>query len=347
MQMYLTAKPSGERLQIPLLPDSLNVRTGAMTIASQIINVGEIKIPRGTNLIGYSWNGTLPGPNMRSMPFITAWREPKSIIAQIEDWVRKGQTLAFMVTEATINKDVFIESFNYEYTGVGNVNYNITLTMKRALTIKTAPPPPAPPPKPAPGQTTPSRWGRIRLSNTNGAVPVLYEPRADARVLDYWGHDRRIEIVGQSGAYYMTPHINGANGQGYILMRHIVLEPAPATPSTAPPQPSRPSKPLKPNTTGENKPGTPVTTVTKPFETIADIARRTYNSNTFVKTIVDANRPTLTKIANTAKSIIGTITSGIKLALPNVKPQNQAPSKAPKSGGGGGGGGVRATMMKY
>lgn len=346
MQMYLTAKPSGERLQIPLLPNSLNVRTSAMTIASQIINVGEIKIPRGTNLIGYTWNGTLPGPNMRNMPFITAWREPKSIIAQIEDWVRKGQTLSFMVTEATINKDVFIESFNYEYTGVGNVNYNIALTMKRALTVKTVPPPPAPPAKPTPGTTRPSRYGRIRLSNPNGAVPVLYEPRADARVLDWWGHNRRIEIVGQSGAYYMTPHINGPGGRGYILMRHIVLEPAPVAPYTIPPQPSRPSRPRNPGNTSGNKPGTPVTTVTKPFETIADIARRTYNSNTLVKTIVDANRPILTKIANTAKSIIGTITSGIKLALPNVKPQNQAPAKTVTRPRGGGGGG-RATMMKY
>lgn len=341
MQMYLTAKPSGERLQIPLLPDALNVRTSAATIASQIINIGEIKMPRGTNLIGYSWNGTLPGESMRQLPFVSAWQEPRKIIATIEEWLKNGQTIAFMVTEATINQDVFVESFNYEYKGRDQVTYNIALTMKRALTVKTVPPPPAPA-TPSPTPSGPRRSGTVRLSNPNGTAPVLYEPKAGARIIAMLKHNTKVTILGQTGGYYIIEHAAGRNRQGYILMRYLTVDPAPTAPSKV--QPSRPGRPwVDPGRTNTDKTGK-TTITTKPFETIADIARRTYNSNSMVKLIVDANKPLLTKVANTAKSILGTIKSGLKLVVPNAKPNNVKPSPTKPRGGGGGG---RATMMKY
>ncbi|MBQ9739302.1 MAG: peptidoglycan-binding protein, partial [Kiritimatiellae bacterium] len=65
MDFYLTNLTSGVRLRIPILPDRLSVKTGAMTVALNIIKTGEVKIPRGSMLTGYSWNSTFPGEAMR------------------------------------------------------------------------------------------------------------------------------------------------------------------------------------------------------------------------------------------------------------------------------------------
>ena len=66
MYMYLTSE-SGERVQFSLLPDRVNVRTTANIIASNIVNLGEVKIPRGSNLTGYSWNGTFLGEHAKRL----------------------------------------------------------------------------------------------------------------------------------------------------------------------------------------------------------------------------------------------------------------------------------------
>lgn len=145
MDIFLTNLRTGSRLRFPLLPDRLNVKTGASTQAFNIIKIGETKIPRGTTVKGYSWNGTFPGTSMRGMPFVFDWQSPKSIIAILEDWMGRGDTLRLMVTEAGINDDVFIESFVYDFYGVDNASYTLTLSKRRELTINVvqgAPPPP-------------------------------------------------------------------------------------------------------------------------------------------------------------------------------------------------------------
>lgn len=51
MEFYLTSKRTGARLRIPLLPDRLNVKTGASVVSLSIIKKGEVKIPRGSMLM--------------------------------------------------------------------------------------------------------------------------------------------------------------------------------------------------------------------------------------------------------------------------------------------------------
>lgn len=350
MHMYLTAKPSGGRLQIPLLPDRLSVRTSAMTISAQIINLGEVKIPRGTSLTGYSWNGTFPGEHMRNYPFVTAWQQPRLIVNRIKEWMEKGQLLTLMLTEATINEDVFIESFTYEYQGKDTVTYSITLTAKRALTIKTVPPPPVPVKPPGKPPSTPNpakvRTGHIVMSNPNERAPVLYEPKAGARAIDHYRHGLAVGIYERIGNYYPVLHNAGPLGYGYILERYVRLAPE-ASQGPGQYSPSRPNPSARPGTGHPDKnripdaaAGPSVHTV-KPFETIADIARRTYGTNTAVQAIVNANKPLLQTVANTAKTIIGAVTAGLKLITPNAKPQVQPPKK----GGGGSAGNNRPTML--
>lgn len=142
MDIYLTAKSNGERLRFPLLPDRINVKTGALPVSFQIIKLGEARIPRGTALTGVSWNGVLPGASMKDVSFVFDWQEPNVIVKLLNDWEGRGETLTLMVTETTINADVFIESFTYEHYGVDNVSYTLNLTQRRELYVETVPAPP-------------------------------------------------------------------------------------------------------------------------------------------------------------------------------------------------------------
>ena len=52
MEFYLTSKRTGARLRIPLLPDRLNVKTGASVVSLSIIKKGEVKIPHSRDILG-------------------------------------------------------------------------------------------------------------------------------------------------------------------------------------------------------------------------------------------------------------------------------------------------------
>ena len=140
MDIYLTA--DGERLRIPLLPDRLSVKMGNVSIGFQIIKKGEYKIPRGTALTGYSWNGVFPGKGMADASFVHDWQAPTRIISTLSRWMEQNKTVHIMVTETTINDDVFIENFVFDHFGVDNVSYTLTLTKYRPLYVTTAPPQP-------------------------------------------------------------------------------------------------------------------------------------------------------------------------------------------------------------
>lgn len=86
MEFYLTSKRTGARLRIPLLPDRLNVKTGASVVSLSIIKKGEVKIPRGSTLTGYSWNGVFPSDQLASASYVYDWQEPAKIIKLLEEW---------------------------------------------------------------------------------------------------------------------------------------------------------------------------------------------------------------------------------------------------------------------
>lgn len=140
MNFYLEVKSTGRRLYFPIIPDKVNITSGANTVPINIIKSGENKIPRGVKATGYTWTSTLPGKSMKGQSFVIDWQAPKTIIALIEEWKTKHTELKFVVGKF-INDDVFVEVFNRELFGQGHCKYNITLTKQPNLTVTTSPAP--------------------------------------------------------------------------------------------------------------------------------------------------------------------------------------------------------------
>jgi len=91
MQISLTAKSTGERLLIPLLPDAFSVEDAESVVTFSLITQGEVKMPRGYTPTGYSWSGTFPGEHMRDMSFVMDWQQPAHLVRRITDYEERDK----------------------------------------------------------------------------------------------------------------------------------------------------------------------------------------------------------------------------------------------------------------
>jgi uncharacterized protein YgiM (DUF1202 family) len=224
MDFYLTSLQSGDRLRFPILPDRLNVKTGAMVVALNIIKTGEVRIPRGSTLTGYSWNGTFPGEGMYGLPFVFDWQPPARIIELLCKWEAEGQTLRFMVTDLSVNVDVFIEAFTYDYYGIGNVSYTLNLTTRKELTVTTVPAPttPSTPDDSSESDDDSSKtYGIVKVSSR---LNVRQKASTSSKILGKLKNGTRVEILGKTGNWYIIPYSSGTNGKAYVYKSYVKLE---------------------------------------------------------------------------------------------------------------------------
>lgn len=224
MDIYLTSKTSGSRLRIPLLPDRLAIKTGATIVSVSIIQSGEVRYPRGSSLDTISWTGVFPGSGMQDVSFVYDWQEPQKLIAQIREWEAAGETLQFMATELSINIDVFIESFSYEYYGVDNAQYNISLTQRRELTISTV----APPGVPESGDSTQDDAQKQFGVVTGGSVYYRKGPGKSYKAYGTKHRGDELEILEKSGSWYKFAESSVSDGYAWIHSKYIKLSSASA-----------------------------------------------------------------------------------------------------------------------
>jgi nucleoid-associated protein YgaU len=136
MEIYLTDLETGDRMRFPILPEKINVHTGAIFQSYTILGVGDIELPAGEELTGFSWNSLLPGKARENDPYIKEWRNPQEIQVQWSVYRAKKKKLRLLVTETPINHDVFIQRYNMEYSGgYGDFTYNIYFIQAKDLKV--------------------------------------------------------------------------------------------------------------------------------------------------------------------------------------------------------------------
>jgi hypothetical protein len=200
MDIYLTDLDTGNRLRFPILPERISAQKGGIFQNYTIMALGEIELPRGEELVGFSWRGMLPGFNRRNDPYIKEWRNPLSITALWDNFIKKEKMLRLLITSTNVNHNVFLERYNGDFSGgYGDYTYNIIFKLARDLkinagtvaTVQTAAPtattqPPRPSPPPARTHTVvagDNLWAIAQRHMGNGnRYPQLYE--ANRSVID-------------------------------------------------------------------------------------------------------------------------------------------------------------------
>lgn len=318
MDFYLTNLSSGERLRIPLLPDRLNIKTGAMTTALTIIKKGEVKIPRGSTLTGYSWNGVFPSENMETASFVFDWQEPARIVALLVGWEEKGDTIRLMITDLSINADVFIESFTYEYYGVGDCAYTLSLTTKRELTVTTVPAPPAPVVQPGTTTTTSGSKQYGTVSTSGGNLNVRKQPTTSATILGTLKNGTKVEILGKTGNWYIIPYSTGTNGKGYIYASYVKLNTSTSSSGGSSGSSSSGSSGKKTSSSSSSSSSSGSYTV-KAGDSLYSIAKAMLGDGSRWMEIYNLNKAAIDK-ANAGKTVGKyTVTAGLSLKLPAKK----------------------------
>ncbi len=140
MDVYITEKESGTRIALSMLPEKTKRKASTKFQSYDIINVGEVKVPRGTKLLTFSWDGIFPGAGRKNYSFVKShfWMEPKELEGIFERWRKNGTTLILMVTETFINHEVCVSDFTATNSGgAGDVSYSVTFTEAKEIKVYT------------------------------------------------------------------------------------------------------------------------------------------------------------------------------------------------------------------
>ena len=128
-------------IKIPWLPESISVDFGELRTAKyEIMKLGDVEIPRGSNLGTIKWNATFPGKSRKkSLPFLpSSYSSPETYAAKLNKWKQKGTNLKIVIGGTKINQKVRVKNFSYKYIGAfGDIEYELELRTFRDITIKT------------------------------------------------------------------------------------------------------------------------------------------------------------------------------------------------------------------
>ena len=187
MDFYLTA-PNGSRIHFPINPERITCQTGNRIQTFDVIELGEISLPRGRVPTRFSFEGFFPGEARRNDPMVKSWRSPKELAGILSLWRNEGTKLRLLVTETPINHDVYFDgdgSFQHEwYGGHGDCRYTIQLVEARELIIR------------AEGETAPAVAVGVQQTRPTPPTPKTYTVKPGDTL---WGIAK--QILGDGGRW--------------------------------------------------------------------------------------------------------------------------------------------------
>ena len=138
IDIYIREKSGKREIRIPLLPEEIPFQKGDATVVSyEIMGLGEVAIPSGTELGKWSWQSAFPGELRKNDPMIRGqWSDPKTYDSILNDWKEKGTELNLLVTGYPINTDVYVKEYHSKAAGAfGDIVYEVAFFEARSITV--------------------------------------------------------------------------------------------------------------------------------------------------------------------------------------------------------------------
>lgn len=140
MDIRLIPVGSGTKFTFPALPEKIQGKYGAKYQSFDIISQGTVKVPKGTDVAEFTWDGVFFGPSKKKEAIVRteSWQSPTQCVKILTDFMMNETVLTLIVTDTWINVDVTISSFQPRPVGAyGNIEYSITFVQKKPLKIYT------------------------------------------------------------------------------------------------------------------------------------------------------------------------------------------------------------------
>lgn len=136
--IYIAEKTGNRSMRIPWIPESITFDSNGTRFAKyEILKAGEVYVPSGVNIHGYSWKSILPGEGRKDNPLQRgAWQNPLWYQQIWSSWRNNGTPLHLLITGTPINHDVYLEYYAVDYEGAfGDYDYTIKFVDARTLSI--------------------------------------------------------------------------------------------------------------------------------------------------------------------------------------------------------------------
>lgn len=141
MDIKLIPAGNGPAFTFPALPEKIQGKYGAKYQSFDIISQGTVKIPKGTDVSEFSWDGVFFGKSKKSEPIVrkNSWKEPAECVNILTGFMKNETVLTLIVTDTFINVDVTIASFQPRLAGAyGNIGYSVSFVQMKPLRLYTA-----------------------------------------------------------------------------------------------------------------------------------------------------------------------------------------------------------------
>lgn len=138
IDIYVREKIGTREIRIPILPEEIPFPNGDTTgISYEIMGLGEVVVPSGTELNSYSWKSEFPGKYRKNDSMIRgSWKEPKNYDSILRDWMQNGTELNLLVTGYPINADVYLKEYRSTASGAfGDIRYEIGFVEARHVVV--------------------------------------------------------------------------------------------------------------------------------------------------------------------------------------------------------------------
>lgn len=139
-EIFLTNAATKEIVQLCMLPEKINVKTAASFRSFNVIERGEVKIPKGEQLQAVSWSGIFPSARMWYYPFVklSCWEKPNEVLKALNRWRECGDKIRLLVTTTPLNLDVYIKTLDWKHQGAhGHIYYEVGFLASKPLQVLT------------------------------------------------------------------------------------------------------------------------------------------------------------------------------------------------------------------
>lgn len=134
-QMWLTYNAEKEKIQLPVLPLSFQVKNGSSNDSVEIAGLGEIIIIQSRPALQFSFSSFFPATKFPGLQ-VNNITKPLSLIQKINTWKAGNKPIHFIVTACGIDLYVIIENFSYSEEGGDPGTYQYSITLKEYREIK-------------------------------------------------------------------------------------------------------------------------------------------------------------------------------------------------------------------
>lgn len=136
-QMWLTFNGEKEKIQLPVLPSSFQVKNGSNNDSVDVVGLGEIVIMQSRPALQFSWSCFFPATRFPGIQVSTITK-PLSLVQKINEWKAGKQPIHLIATAVGIDLYATIESFNYSEEGgdPGTYQYSISLKEYREIAVR-------------------------------------------------------------------------------------------------------------------------------------------------------------------------------------------------------------------